>query len=102
MSDNELSWGRTEFGELLENWPKGEDGEPEAPAFLVHRSCVDMDDELTVSQLEGSGIPSVRKYGNSATVILGMSAMGADIYVPQSLLADARTLIEGGADENDL
>jgi len=102
LADNELTWNNVPYGELVKTWPKGEDGEPEAPAFLVHRSCVDMDDELTVSQLEGSGIPSVRKYGNSATVILGMSAMGADIYVPQSLLADARTLIEGGADENDL
>ena len=102
MADNELTWNNVPYGELVKTWPKGEDGEPEAPAFLKHCSCVDMDDEVVVSLLEGFGIPSVRQYGNSIKVVLGMSAMGADIYVPQSLLADARALLEGGPGGNDV
>jgi len=98
LSDNDLSWGKFEYGELLETWPRGGDGEPEAPAFLTHCSCVDMDDELTVSMLDSFGIPCVRQYGSSAKVVLGMSAMGADIYVPKSLLADARALLEGDSE----
>lgn len=98
MADNELVWGNVKMGDLMKNWPRGEDGEPEAPAFLKHCSCVDMDDELCVSLLEGFGIPSLRQYGSSAKVVLGMSAMGADIYVPKSLLADAQALLEGGAE----
>ena len=98
MADNELSWGNVKFGDLVKNWPKDENGEPEEPAFLKHCSCVDMDDELTVSLLEGFGIPSLRQYGGSAKVVLGMSAMGADIYVPESLLPDARALLESGTE----
>ena len=95
MADNELNWGNVKIGDLMKNWPKTETGEPEAPAFLKHCSCVDMEDELLVSLLEGFGVPSMRQYGSSAKVILGMSAMGADVYVPKSLLADAQALLDG-------
>lgn len=94
-------WENSEEKEQLEDWPKDETGTPEEPVFLKHCSCVDMDDELTVNLLAASGVPSLRQYGDGTLVVLGMSAMGADIFVPKSLLADAQAILEGGGQEND-
>ena len=47
--------------------------------------------------LEAYGIPCLKIYpgdGSFGKLILGMSVQGVDIYVPQSLLEDARALCE--------
>jgi len=96
--DLKLSWGRELPGELLEKWPKNGDGEYEAPAFLATRSQLDMGDSLLISMLEAYSIPSLRKfphYGGFGNLILGVSAEGVDIFVPESMLEDARALMEG-------
>ena len=95
--NNSASWGRSHPGEWLEAWPRDSAGEPEEPAFLCSRACADMSDRLLVSKLSAYGIPCLckdRGDGNFGRVMLGMSGEGVDIYVPRSLYADAKILIE--------
>ena len=92
-----MKWGKFMDGELLADWPKGEDGEVEEPAFLCQRSCTDLSDRLTVNMLQAYGIPSMcmeRGNGNLGRLVLGISGYGVDIYVPKSMLEDAKKLIE--------
>ncbi len=100
-----LGWGFTEYGKQLKSWPKGPDGEPEKPAFLTHCGSVDMEDEMLANLLEAYGIPCLRRYpenGSFGRVVLGMSGNGADVYVPESMLEDAKNLIsEDGEYDND-
>ena len=89
-------WSRDLPGELWERWPRDEHGEPEAPAFLTHCSCIDLEDQLLINRLASYGIPAVKQYptnGGFDKVLFGMSSDGTDVYVPASLLADAKVLI---------
>lgn len=100
-----LSWGKTELGALSKDWPLDESGNPVAPAFLVHRSTVGMEDEMTVNFLNAYGIPAIRLYpndGDFAKIIIGVSGVGADIYVPMTLKDDAISLLEGEIIEDEL
>ena len=95
-------WGRHEYGKLYEAWPKTDAGEPEQPVFLTHCSPLDMDTQLVQNMLEAFGIPTVRVLpgqGAFGQLILGMSGEGTDLYVPASLEADARALLEAEPEE---
>ena len=95
--NDKIEWGRAVLGELLERWPKDSNGEPEAPAFLCNCINSDLGDELRINMLEAYGIPCLRMYpadGGFGKVVLGMSGFGTDIYVPQSMLSDAKALCE--------
>ena len=101
MDDNS-NWSRSLPGELLERWPRDEGGAPEQPAWLCNCKNLDFSDELTMSMLEAYGIPCLRLYpgdGGFGRLILGMSGQGSDIYVPASLLEDARQLCESRPEE---
>lgn len=92
----EVLWGWTPVGKLTEQWPRGEDGQFVPPALLTHCTSLDFQDEMLVNMLSAYGIPAVKQYPNDGSfgrVVLGMSGGGADIYVPQTLLDDARGLI---------
>lgn len=87
---------------MPDNWPKGENGEPEKAVFLKHCTCVNMENQMLRNMLEGYGIPSIEGYpddGGFGKVVLGMSASGADIYVPASMHDDALSLIGGNSDD---
>ncbi len=89
-------WSRDLPGELWERWPKDEKGEPEAPAFLTRCSCIDLQDQLLINRLQSYGVPAVKQYpsnGSFDKVLFGMSSDGTDIYVPASLLEDAKVLL---------
>ena len=64
-----------------------------------------MQDELLVNMLEAYGIPVIKNYpgdGEFGKVILGMSGLGTDLFVPESMYEDAVNLInntEGITDE---
>lgn len=91
------TWGKKKLGSTYKNWPK-QNGEPEQPAFLVHCTSTNMEDEMLIGMLESYGIPAVMKYPHDGTfgkVVLGISGDGVDIYVPQSLLDDAKALTGG-------
>ncbi len=102
QSEPKAIWGRCLPSDKPKNWPVSPDGEPESPAFLAHCTCLDMDDEILLNMLSAYGIPAFRYYpgdGGFGKVVLGMSSSGADIYVPQSLFADAQALMGGISDE---
>ncbi len=101
----DIEWGRKEFSDLLKRWPKDEKGQPEAPVFLRSEKNLDMSDELLVNMLEAYQIPCLRIYpgdGSFGRVVLGTSAYGVDIYVPESLYEDAKELTEGEVCYEDL
>lgn len=95
-------WGRSALGNTIKNWPKQQNGEPETPAFLKHCSSVDMEDEMLINMLSAYDIPAIKQYphdGGLGKVVLGMSGSGADIFVPESMLADSLELLEGVSDD---
>lgn len=101
MEEPKLDWGRLDLTGLSDRWPRGEDGSPQEPRFLCHRSCVDMSDMLLVNMLEAYGIPCLTLdpgNGSFARVVMGISGQGVDIYVPENLYDDAVALSK---EEND-
>lgn len=99
------SWGLHEYGKLYDAWPRGADGQTEEPAFLVHCSPLDMEADMIESMLASYGIPSVRCLpgdGAFGKLILGMSGNGVDLYVPKTMLEDAKTLLEGEPDDDGI
>lgn len=106
MDENErLTWGRSLPGELTERWPKDEKGEFEAPALLASCTQLDMRDTMLMGMLEAYGIPCFKRYphyGGFGKTMLGMSAEGVDVMVPESLLEDARALMEGEPEDEEL
>ena len=99
MNDNQhkLTWGGYMDGALLERWPRTPEDEPEEPVFLCSRSSTDLSDKLLVNMLQAYDIPTLcmeRGNGNLGRVYLGISGYGVDIYVPKSLLNDAKQLCE--------
>lgn len=90
------NWGKSLPGELLSIWPKDSSGNPEKPALLCTRLSLDMDDELMINMLGAYGIPCLKQYvgnGGFGKLILGMSGEGVEIYVPETLLEEAKALI---------
>ena len=95
--EHDLRWGQFKSGELLDSWPRKEDGEPVEPAYLCLRTCNDLSDVLTVNMLKAYGIPCLsmeRAEGTLGRVVLGISGYGVELYVPATLLEDAKILIE--------
>ncbi len=81
----------------IDNWPLDANGEPEGAAFLVHKSCVDMEDKLFINMLTAYGIPALMVHpldGCFGKIVLGVSGDGSDIYVPLSELDNAKELME--------
>lgn len=94
---NKDEWGASN-GLVSPRWPRDEQGRAEDSAFLCTCLSTDMSDALTVNLLEAYGIPCVRNYpgdGAFAHVVMGASGTGVDLYVPKSMLEDAKSLIEG-------
>ena len=100
-----MSWGMHEYGKEYNAWPKGPDGEPEEPAFLTRSSQLDLASDMLRNMLDAYGIPSVARYpgdGAFGKVMIGMSGSGVDIFVPKSLLDDARELLKGVPEDDGL
>lgn len=83
---------------LAERWPKGPDGQPEKAEKLVWQPELDGIADITLSMLEGFGIPAF-KVGVQGKVVLGFAGLGVEIYVPASRLEEARALLEAPGDE---
>lgn len=100
----ELSWGKRLPADLLERWPKMPSGDPEKAVFLCNCKALDYNDELKINMLEAYGIPCLRDYpgdGGFGKVVLGMSGLGTDIYVPESKLEEARALCAAEPEEQE-
>ncbi len=81
---------------LLEQWPNDADGSPEPAALLCNGS--DYPDELALlsSLLESFSIPHFARHHGAAhyvNLIFGHNATGIEVYVPVSLLEEARALL---------
>ncbi len=81
---------------VVGDWPYNGFGEPEKPAFLEHIFGSEPELMLERNMLRSFGIPTVARYpmeGTLGKVVLGMSGTGMDIFVPESMLEDAKNII---------
>jgi len=77
-------------------WPVDEKGEKIAPAFLEHVSGTRVDIDMEVTLLKAYGIPVICEYPNDgefAKIIMGYAPTGTDIFVPETMLEDAKNII---------
>ena len=78
------------------HWPKDENGEPVPPAYLKHISGGPLDLEVAVNLLEAYGIPHVSEYPNNGQfgkLIFGQPPSGMEIFVPETMLEDAKNIL---------
>lgn len=97
-------WGFKKKKKLTDIWPKKEDGEMIAPAFLMHAGGNPLDTEITISLLEAYGIPAVCTYPNDGEfgkLIIGHAGGGVDIFVPETMLEDAKNILSADIVEDD-
>ena len=84
MSDEvKLTWGKTE-NDLLQRWPKSADGTPEEPALLTVAMDTNGETERIWKKLS---------LEMQNIVLVGMPGSGTWLYVPSSMLEDAKNLI---------
>jgi len=86
------------------HWPKDENGEPVAPAYLKHISGGPLDLEVAVNLLEAYGIPHVSEYPNNGQfgkLIFGHPPSGMEIFVPETMLEDAQNILSAKVIEED-
>ena len=81
----------------MQDWPAGADGKPEAPARLTLQSELGGMADITLSMLEGYGIPAF-KVGSQGKVLAGFAGLGVEIYVPASRLEEAKSLLSAESD----
>lgn len=89
---------------LLGDWPRDEAGEPAAPAFLEHIFGSEPELMMERNMLLAYGIPSIASYPGDGTlgkVVLGVSGYGMDIFVPETVLEDARNILSWDMSEID-
>ena len=97
---DENNWGLRQ-SDLPEDWPNRPDGEPEQAALLIAaQSELGGGADVLVSMLNGCGIPAF-KSGTLGKVILGFAGRGVDIYVPRTMLEDAREILDNPAQTGD-
>ena len=99
-------WGFSKKKKIWDSWPKKEDGELVAPAFLLHAGGNPLETEMTLGLLEAYGVPSVCQYPNDGEfgkLIIGYAAGGVDIFVPVTQLEEARDILSAEVvdDESD-
>lgn len=88
-------WSR-EKNDLLERWNKTEDGSYEKPVLLTHLPGTPGEVGRICEMLRAYDIPVMtRSAGDGAfgQLMLGYSGTGVDLYVPESLLEDAKNLL---------
>jgi hypothetical protein len=98
-------WGFKKKKKLTDIWPKKADGEMVAPAYLMHAGGNPLDTEITLSLLDAYGIPAVCQYPNDGEfgkLIIGHAAGGVDIFVPETMLDEAKDILNADiVDEDD-
>lgn len=83
-------------------WPKDAAGEPEKAVFLANIPDFNNEADFAINMLSACGIPAFKSYNNEGSLgklIIGTSAYGASVYVPASLLGDAKALLEESGEE---
>ena len=93
MDGHNLDWARDLPGKMAERWPKDEQG-----------TQLDLGDAIVTGMLDSFDIPYVKKYphyGGFGNLMLGISAEGVDIFVPATMLEDAKNILEGEAEDEE-
>ena len=86
-----------DFGKKELDWPVDANGEREKAVLLKSTFDSLADAEMMISYLAAYGVPCFPHYaheGGAGRVINGFSGYGADLYVPESRLEEARELLE--------
>ena len=99
-----MSWSFGNKKEPQLPWPKDENGDAVAPAFLTHIGGGPLDMEVTLSLLEAYGIPHVCEYPNNGLfgkLIMGHPPSGMEVYVPETMLEDAQNLLNADIVDDD-
>jgi hypothetical protein len=89
---------------LTDKWPKTDGGELVRPAFLTHVGGTPMDMQIVLSLLEAYGIPAVDRYpndGDFGRLILGHAGGGVDVYVPETMLDEAKDILNAEIVEDE-
>ncbi len=99
-----LSWGSEgeQRARVEALWPLDENGEREQAVLLASVPDFNNEADFAVNMLLAYGIPVFKSYNNEGSLgklILGTSAYSPSLYVPRSLLDDARALLETPAEE---
>ena len=97
------NWSFARDKGVVGDWPKTDSGEFVAPAFLEHVSGDSITLNKERSMLWSFGVPTVCTYPNNGelgNVVLGYAGGGVDIFVPETMLDDARNILSGTLDEN--
>ena len=84
-------------------WPKDEAGNMIPPAFLEHIGGNPVDLDMETGLLNAYGIPTTQEYPNDGVfgkIVIGHSGGGVDLYVPETLLEDAKNIISGAGIED--
>lgn len=98
LPKTKASWsfkGEKETSDLAD-WPKDEKGKKVVPAYLTNIFGTEADYQLALSQLRAFKIPYACEFtglGQMAKITAGFSISGMDIYVPESMLEDARNIL---------
>ena len=85
------------FGTDGPQWPVDGSGQKEKAVRLMNSFDSAADSDMTISLLAAYGIPCFKYYdldGGAGKVINGFSGYGASLYVPASLLEDAKEILE--------
>ena len=83
-------------------WPFDGDGEAIQPAFLTHIHGSALEIEITLKLLEAYGIPYLTEYPNNGLLnklILGTSPSGIELYVPATMLEDAKDILNANPED---
>ena len=88
----------------LSDWPKTDAGEPVPPALLLdaQNSQEILNARMALTAL---GIPFLVQNPSPATfttVLFGTELIGGNLYVPETLLEDAKFLLENPISEEEL
>ena len=78
-------------------WPTLENGEKEQAVLLQQVFDSPAEADMRLSMLSAYGIPCFKYFdyeGGAGKVINGFSGYGASLYVPASLLEDAKEILE--------
>ena len=99
-----MSWSLRRKKSDEPEWPKCEDGESVAPAYLTHIGGGPLDMELTLNLLKAYGIPHVCEFPNNGLfgrLIMGHPPGGMEVFVPETMLEDAQNLLNADLVDED-
>ena len=102
MQPEKVTWGFRRNTEKTAEWPKDERGENIPVAFLANIGGSQLDYEMPLSLLRAFSIPYVCDFAGAGRIVkicFGFSGAGMDIYVPETLLEDAKEILSNNSEE---